>query len=147
MDIRLAISGEETRVVEMINDLIIELGGSPLPVDEASETTARFISGELEGTVIVAENDGELVGVCALTYQPSIRTLGNYGIIQEMYVAPEFRSAKLGAQLIDSAKTIAANNGCPMVELSTPPNGERAENFYRNLGFNQVGVRMRHKFE
>ena len=147
MEIRFAISGEEARVVEMINDLIIELGGSPLPGDEAAETTRLFIDGDLQGTVIVAENDNELVGVCTLTYQPSIRTLGNYAIIQEMYVTPEFRSAKLGAQLIDSAKTIAADVGFPMVELSTPPNGERAENFYRNVGFTQVGVRMRHKFE
>lgn len=87
--------------------------------------------------MIVAEQDDELVGVCTLTFQPSIRTLGNYATIQEMYVAP----------MVRSAKTIAADSGCPMVELSTPPNGERAEIFYRNVGFTQVVVRMRREFE
>jgi GNAT superfamily N-acetyltransferase len=106
-----------------------------------------FINGELKGAVIVAEQDDELVGVCTLTFQPSIRTLGNYATIQEMYVAPMVRSAKIGAELIESAKTIAADSGCPMVELSTPPNGERAEIFYRNVGFTQVVVRMRREFE
>jgi len=64
-----------------------------------------------------------------------------------MYVAPEFRRAKLGEQLIDNAKTVAEGAGCSIVELSTPPDGERAQNFYRNVGFTQVGVRMRHKFD
>jgi ribosomal protein S18 acetylase RimI-like enzyme len=97
--------------------------------------------------VIVASNDGDLVGVCTLTYQSSIRTLGKYAIIQEMYVAPKSRSAKLGEQLISKAKSLAENAGYPMIELSTPPDGERAESFYRNLGFTQVGVRMRYKFD
>ncbi|MBC8452915.1 MAG: GNAT family N-acetyltransferase, partial [Chloroflexi bacterium] len=79
--------------------------------------------------------------------QPSIRTLGKYAIIQEMYVAPEFRSDKVGAKLIEAANSFAREAECPIVELSTPPNGERAENFYREVGFGQVGVRMRYKFE
>jgi hypothetical protein len=36
MEIRLAVSSEEVRVVEMINELIVELGGSVLPVIEAA---------------------------------------------------------------------------------------------------------------
>ncbi|MDG0866684.1 GNAT family N-acetyltransferase [Candidatus Lucifugimonas marina] len=147
MEIRLAVEGDEVQVVELINDLIIELGGAPLPVDEATTTAAQFIGGGHEGAVIVASNDGDLVGVCTLTYQSSIRTLGKYAIIQEMYVAPKFRSAKLGEQLISKAKSLAENAGYPMIELSTPPDGERAESFYRNLGFTQVGVRMRYKFD
>ena len=147
MDIRTAVAGEEVRVVELINELIIELGGSPLPATDAAETTALFINGEFEGAVVIAEQNDEMVGVCTLTYQPSIRTLGRYAIIQEMYVSPKFRSTKLGAELIGKAEIIARDAGCPMVELSTPPNGERAENFYRNVGLTQVGVRMRHQFE
>jgi ribosomal protein S18 acetylase RimI-like enzyme len=145
MEIRTAEPGEESKVVELINELIVELGGAPLPVNEATITARSFIDGDRDGMVIVATNQDALVGVCTLTYQPSIRTLGKYGIIQEMYVSPEFRSSKLGARLIDKAKDIASDAGCTMVELSTPPNGERAESFYRNIGFTQVGVRMRHK--
>jgi len=67
MIIRLAVAGEETKVVELINDLIIELGGAPLPVEDAAKTTAAFVSGELEGAVIVADNKGDLVGACTLS--------------------------------------------------------------------------------
>jgi len=146
LELRAAVAGEEIRVVELINDLIIELGGAPLPVSKAVSTVASFINGDLTGAVIVAANDDDLVGVCTLSYQPSIRTLGTYAIIQEMYVAPDFRSEKLGEHLIEAARSVAEDAGCPMVELSTPPNGERAENFYRRVGFTQVGVQMRHKF-
>jgi len=146
MEIRNAIVGEETEVVGLINELIIELGGAPLPEIEATRTVASFIEESLDGAVVVAASNDELVAVCTLTYQPSIRTLGRYGIIQEMYVKPEFRSEKLGAELIEKANSIAENAGCPIVELSTPPSGERAENFYRRVGFSKVGVRMRYKF-
>lgn len=147
MDFRTAELGEESRIVELINELIIELRGEPLPVDEAIVTARSFIESDLGGAIIVATNQEDLIGVCTLTYQSSIRTLGKYAIIQEMYVAPEFRSYNIGADLIDFACSTAKTAGCPVLELSTPPNGERAENFYRNVGFEQVGVRMRHKFE
>jgi GNAT superfamily N-acetyltransferase len=146
VETRAAVAGEETRVVDQKNDLIIELGGAPLPVPEAISAVASFINGDLDGAVIVAVSDDELVGVCTISYQPSIRTLGTYAIIQEMFVAPDYRSEKLGERLIEAASSAAEDAGCPMVELSTPPNGERAENFYSRVGFTQVGVRMRRKF-
>jgi GNAT superfamily N-acetyltransferase len=148
MDIRQAVAGEQHRIVELINDLIVELGGAPLPLDEggAATTALAFIDGALDGHILVAEQDDRLVGICTLTFQPSIRTLGKYGIVQEMYVDPEFRNEKVGERLIEAAASLAKRAGCPMVELSTPPDGEQAENFYRGVGFDQVGVRMRYKF-
>lgn len=145
MEIRTASPGDEAQIVALINDLIVELGGPTLPVDSAISTVESFITGELDGEIIVASEGAELVAVCTLTYQPSIRTLGKYGIIQEMYVVPKFRSANLGAQIIEKARSQAKSAGCPIVELSTPPDGERAEHFYRSVGFDQVGIRMRSK--
>ena len=146
MDIRNASPGESAQVIVLLNDLIVELGGDPLSVERAVATVDSFISGELSGEIIVAADGDDLVGVCTLTYQPSIRTLGIYGIIQEMYVKPEFRSNALGEGMIEKALSTAEQAGCLIVELSTPPDGKRAESFYRRLGFGQVGVRMRYKY-
>ena len=145
MEIRTALPGEGAQVVCLINELIVELGGPMLPVDEAISTTESFVADEHDGEIIVASQGAELVAVCTITYQPSIRTFGKYGIIQEMYVVPKFRSANLGAQIIEKAISQAKSVGCPIVELSTPPDGARAEHFYRSVGFDQVGIRMRSK--
>ena len=145
MEIRTASVGEEAQIVRLINELIVELGGSALPVDDAVSTVKSFISGTMEGEIILAHEGADLVGVCTLTYQPSIRTLGRYGIIQEMYVRPEFRGENLGTKIIETAAAVAKSAGCSIVELGTPPDDERAEKFYRRVGFSQVGARMRCK--
>ncbi len=147
MNIRSANIGEESEVVGLINDLIVELNGPPLDIENASSTVGSIVAGESEGHVLVAEDDDDLVGVCTVSFQTSIRSLGKYAIVQEMYVAPEHRGGQIGAQLIAAAKKLAKTAGCPILELSTPPDGERAEEFYLNNGFFQVGVRMRSKLD
>ncbi len=49
-------------------------------------------------------SDGRIVGVMTLVETFAIYANGNYGIINEMYTDPEFRSAGVGAALIDAAK-------------------------------------------
>ena len=145
MEIRVAVPGDEPSIVTLVNHLIAELGGESLPSEAAEKSARSFISGENKGTILVASDGNDLVAVCTLTYQPAIRSLGDYAIIQEMYVSPSHRNSNLGSQIIEFAKNEAAKDGCALIELSTPPEGENAERFYRNNGFSQVGVRMRHR--
>jgi GNAT superfamily N-acetyltransferase len=83
------------------------------------------------------------VGVCTLTYQATLRTRGTYAIIQEMFVAPAHRSAGLGSQIVQRALQEAQAHGCGIVELGTPPDGDRQVEFYGRLGFTVLSHRMR----
>jgi len=47
---------------------------------------------------------GDICGILTLADAFAIYANGNYGIINEMYVAPEYRSTGIGARLVDAAK-------------------------------------------
>ena len=72
-----------------------------------------------------------------------MRARGRYGIIQEMFVLPAARSSGIGMTVLRFALEQAVANGCRMVELGTPADGERQIAFYRRAGFAEVGARLR----
>lgn len=61
---------------------------------------------------LIAKNDtGEIVGILTLTEAFAIYANGNYGIINEMYVHPNSRSAGVGAKLVDVIKQYGRKRG------------------------------------
>jgi len=130
-------------VATLVNRLIEELGGSPLPSDEAHAAAAHLVGDTSAGFAVIAWDDTQPIGVCTVSFQHAIRTLGTYATIQEMYVVPAWRSRQAGSQLVEIALAEAARHGCAMVELGTPPHGDRQITFYERLGFRAVGQRLR----
>ncbi len=145
MNIRIAEAADAAQVVALVNDLVVEMGGDLLSIPDAIAMCERFASGESDGVIAIAESGQEIVGICAMSYQDAIRTLGRYAIIQEMYVVPKYRSAEVGAKLIDLGVAEATSNGCSVIEVGAPPSGpgDRAQSFYTRLGFVHVGPRLR----
>ena len=127
----------------MVNQLLMELGGQPVPKDAAEDAFGCLTNEDGNGFVLVYERDGAIVAVCTVSLVQAIRSSGLYAIIQEMYVAPELRCQGIGAELVDEAVSQARWLGCTMIELGTPLNGERQERFYERLGFQTVGSRLR----
>lgn len=144
MKIRIATHEDRHVVLRMIDALIEELGGSPLTSKPAEEASVVFLSNQENGIALIAEERQQVIGVCTLTFQNSIRTLGKYAIIQEMFVIPESRQRNHGAAIVERAIREARSRGCAVVELGTPPNGGRQEKFYESIGFRQVGARLRY---
>ncbi|MBM3935147.1 MAG: GNAT family N-acetyltransferase [SAR202 cluster bacterium] len=143
MKTRTATARDAEKVIELVNCLLEELGARPIPYESAVPAFQSVAANEGAGSVIVAEEDSQVVGVCTLSFQTAMRTAGRYAVIQEMYVVPEHRSRSVGAQLVEHALAVARAHGCRVVELGTPPNGLRQEEFYRREGFEQVGMRFR----
>ena len=143
MKIDVATANDADLVVQLVNCLIEELGGGSLNRDLAASACLKIISDPGSGLILIAREDGQAIGVCTLSFQDAIRTLGRYAIIQEMYVVPTFRSQAIGARLIERAVAKARAHGCSIVELGTPPDGQRQEQFYRKVGFSPVGLRFR----
>ena len=143
MKIRLANADDSGQIAAAVNALIRELGGNALPAAEAQAMCDRVIAGEADGAIIIADDGDQLVGVCTVSFQDAIRTLGRYAIIQEMYIAPAHRNGGLGGELVDAAAKEAANRGCEVVELGAPPEGKDAQRFYERIGFTYVGPRLR----
>ena len=91
--------------------------------------------------VVAAQDESRIIGFGALCESHSLYAEGSFGIIQEFYVMPEYRSHKVGQQLIDKIVSVAKDKGWKRLELCTPPVPEfnRTVSFYQANGFEITG--------
>jgi GNAT superfamily N-acetyltransferase len=142
--VREAGPGDAKAVIGLVSELIVELGGQPLPMSATTDAYLELLnSSPRKGFVMFAETGGVAVAVCTVSHVHALRSTGQYSIIQEMYVRPEVRSTGVGAQLLERALREAVFRGSRFVELGTPFEGERQIAFYRRSGFVVVGERLR----
>src|SRR5262245_1547867 len=84
--------------------LLQELGeeGDDLGTLNETKVTKEWEEAGDRFQVFAAKNpDGRIIGVMTLVETYAIYANGNYGIINEMYTDPEFRSVGVGAALIN----------------------------------------------
>ena len=86
------------------------------------------------GRLLLAENEGEVLGVIAL------RSLGADGAceIKRLYVEPSARGMALGRRLTEAILGEARGIGCRSVRLETLPSMVAANVIYDDLGFEVV---------
>lgn len=95
--------------------------------------------------LIVAEDDGEVVGCLQLTVIPGLSLRGTTrGLIEAVRVAATRRGQGLGAALLRHAIERARARGCGMVQLTTNNQRADAQRFYLRLGFvaSHVGMKL-----
>lgn len=94
--------------------------------------------------VLTAYADEKPVGVVGLNEYAAIYAVGCFGEITELYVLPEYRSADVGAKLIEAALAFGKIKNWSMMEVGAPdqPKWERTLNFYLKTGFHIVGPRL-----
>ena len=92
-------------------------------------------------SVIAAFENNKIVGFGALCESHSIYAEGSFGIIQEFYVLPEYRSQEVGKSLINEIVSFAKEKSWKRLELCTPPVPEfdRTVEFYTDNGFEVTG--------
>jgi GNAT superfamily N-acetyltransferase len=96
------------------------------------ETRAR------RGEVLVAELDGEVVGVCqVLIFQHFQHTGGWCCEVESVHVRDDVRGRGIGAALMGAAEELAIERGCYRVQLTSNTKREDAHRFYRRLGYTQ----------
>ncbi len=147
MNVRTATADDAPAVAKAVEELLIELGGER-PSATALEEAVRKLAGDPNaGALLLAEDDGEVVGVLAASWQYAIHVPGRYGTIQDLWVHPEWRSRSLGRELIMALVREATEAGVPRLEVGLPqPSFEQlgaTERFYRENDFKPLGPRMR----
>lgn len=92
-------------------------------------------------TVIAAFEGDEIIGFGAMCESHSLYAEGAFGIVQEFYVMPPYRSAGVGRSLIGEIIHFAKEKGWKRLELCTPPVPEfdRTVAFYQANGFEITG--------
>lgn len=145
--IREATHEDVPAVVTGVRELLVELGGKPLATPVLAETAHALIDDGSAGVVLIAERKDELVGIIGVSWQVAMRIPGRYGVIQELWVKPEFRYMTIGADLLGALAEVARKQGVERIEVGLPseryPALSATEAFYINNGFTQIGMRMR----
>ncbi|MBB5775296.1 GNAT family N-acetyltransferase [Nonomuraea jabiensis] len=106
------------------------------PGDERYLAAFERIDANPYDELIVAEQDGEVVGTMQLTYLAGLSRLGAERCqIEAVRVAATARGRGLGGRMIKWAVDRARERGCAMVQLTSDKSRTDAHRFYDNLGF------------
>lgn len=145
--VRRASSADVAQVAASVAELLVELGGAPGDPGAMEDTTRTLIEEPQAGGIVVAESEGTLIGVLAASWQSAIHVPGRYGLIQDLWVHPSWRSNAIGAGLLAALAELAREAEIDRLEVGLPRASfagvEATEAFYRRNGFALVGARMR----
>ena len=145
--IRRATEADLARAVELL--VLGALPGGPARVEDPADVapyaaTLREID-RAAGAVLVAERDGEVIGVCQLIVFRHLQASGGLcAEIESVHVHPDQRGNGVGTALLGAAVQRARTLGCYRVQLTSNAQREDAHRFYERLGFSpsHVGFKM-----
>lgn len=144
MELIIADESHTEMVAGMLAALFEEVEHSPT----AEEIAAIFSDIEADdhhSTLFTVDDDGDPAGVITVVESLSLYAGGYIGVINELYVMPDYRSEGVGKMLLDAVKDLAEEREWKRLELTTP--GEEYEKtlrFYEREGFDRIGPRYRH---
>lgn len=91
------------------------------------------------GDVLVAEDDGEVVGVLQVIIFQHFQHAGGWCCeIESVHVRSDTRSRGIGAQLLRAAEDIAQDRRCYRIQLTSRNVREDAHRFYLANGYGQT---------
>jgi GNAT superfamily N-acetyltransferase len=145
--IRPAQDEDTDAVAGCVHALLVELGATPGALPPMRDAVRALLEDPSAGAVLMAEAGEELVGVIAASWQIAIHVPGSYGLIQDLWVSPQWRSRAIGAELIDALAELARSRGMQRLEVGLPRESfagfAATEAFYLKNGFDPLGPRMR----
>lgn len=145
--VREAGAADVEAVARAIEELLLELGGRRPERHELEAEVRALLEDPAGGSVLIAEADGDVVGVLSASWQRAIHVPGVYATIQDLWVDGAWRSRGVGAELVEAVASQARARGVSRLEVGLPRETFAAiastESFYRRNGFEQLGPRMR----
>lgn len=136
---------DDTHVVsQLLGDLFKEVGHT-LTASEIADIFLQIDADDMHSTLLALDDDGDAVGVITIVESLALYAGGRIGVINELYVVPEYRSEGVGKLLLDAAKELADQRGWARIEVTTP--GEeyaKTLRFYEREGFMAIGPRYKY---
>lgn len=135
--IRLATEQDVTKLHGMIIALA-KATGLREKVTSRPEDFRRFGSrGQPAFQALIAEQDGEPVGLSLFFYSFS-SWRGELGVyVQDLFVSDKLRGTGLGRRLISETARLAKKRGVTYLRLSVAKSNSAAQAFYRTVGLSQ----------
>jgi GNAT superfamily N-acetyltransferase len=100
------------------------------------------------GDVLVADVDGEVVGVCQVIIFQHFQHAGGWcGEVESVHVRSDLRGRGIGAQLLQAAEELARERGCYRIQLTSRNVREDAHRFYLANGYGQTSQGFKKFFD
>ena len=123
--------------------LISELTGQE-PQFGWEATYHKLLGGE-RGAILVAEEDGTILGTVTISFNVAIRYSGEYCQLEELIVDEKARGKNAGGLLVQGAVESAKEHGCAEMGLYLLESTEGNRPFYEKYGFEVIGSEMRQR--
>lgn len=109
-----------------------------LPLDPGYVAAFDAIAALPNQELIVAEQDGRIVGTMQLSYLPGLSFRGRWrGQIEAVRIASALRGHGLGTAMIEWAVERCRARGCKMVQLTSKRTRLDAHRFYERMGWDK----------
>lgn len=145
MIVRPARADDLAEVVALLKqDVIREIDESDVPVEDY-RAAFEEIRGDAHQDLLVGELHGDVVATAQLTWVRHLTYVGGLMcVVESVRVRADRRGQGLGRRLMDDVLDRARRRGAVRVELTTNARRERAQKFYRDLGFvpSHVGMKL-----
>jgi GNAT superfamily N-acetyltransferase len=120
--------------------LVEQLGehGVDASTERLSHLLEAVVANESRGFVLLARVDERIVGVAYAATILSAEHTGLVAWLEELYVAPSYRSQGIGSALLAAVVERAHKAGVVAVDLEVDGSHSRVESLYRRLGFRSL---------
>jgi GNAT superfamily N-acetyltransferase len=89
-------------------------------------------------SAFLARVDGVAAGICLIAICPASLTLGEFWMIRDIYVDPQWRRAGVARALLDAVRAAALQRGALRLTLQTEDDNLAALRLYERYGFGPV---------
>jgi GNAT superfamily N-acetyltransferase len=139
VDFRVAERGDVPAVVALLEGDAISRGRPRLvPEGDDAAVWAAFeaIDADPRNELIVADDAGEIIGTCQLTFTPTLSRGGAERMtIEAVRVRDDRRGDGVGRAMMRWALDRGRERGCRLAQLTTDKRRTDAQRFYASLGF------------
>jgi GNAT superfamily N-acetyltransferase len=144
IEVRPAKVDDKASCMNLLAELAGATGGS------LAETPGRVFDqllAEARGLVLVAVEEGALLGMASLSFNLAMRYGGEYCQLEELVVHPDARGKNIGALLMEATLECARRRGCAEYGLYLVETTEKNLPFYAKFGFERVGTELRQRLD
>jgi ribosomal protein S18 acetylase RimI-like enzyme len=134
---RLARPDDAGDVARLLHDFNTEFA-TPSP---GADVLAARLGGLLAGDRTFAVLAGDPpIAVALMTVRPNVWYEGEVALLDELYVAPELRSRRIGSAVIDLVLATCRDRRVDLVEINVDEGDVDAQRFYERHGFSVVDL-------
>ncbi len=126
--------------------VLVITGGSLAPQCESTQRLGDYWSAVQRtrsqgGDVLVADEDGEVVGVCQVILFQHFQHAGGWCCeLESVHVRDDRRSHGIGAMMLEAAEMLARERGCYRIQLTSRNVRVDAHRFYVANGYEATSV-------